>query len=418
MTKLFKKDSLLNVSVKNSSQAIARVLIGILNIKITAVLLGPSGLPLVNQMQNFLQLTANLANGGTYNGIIKILSESSLKQYKNEVINTGYLIVVFASVSISLVCIIFSREISLFLFGSATYKHIILCSFIYIIPFALFNLLLSITNGIQQLKIYLTITITYLVSGFVSYALAIYYWGLTGALWAILLQGIIGMIIYRKSITKLKLRPKLLYNKIVIRRLSKYSLMAIVSNAIAPLAVIIIRRIIINNLSLHEAGIWDGVYKISNSYINLSLISFSYYFLPTFSKKISAIEIRTELKDSLKVLIPILLLSSGLIYVFRDLIIKLLLTESFEAVSYIIKWQIIGDVLAVLCWLIRILLIAKEKMRAYIYSEITSGILLISISYTAIRLIGIEGSTISYCITNLVNLLILYFIYSHYWRRY
>lgn len=417
MIKLLKKDSFLSVSIKNSTQAIARVVIGLLSIKIVAVLTGPSGLAIVNQFQNYLQLTANLANGGIYNGIIKLLSEKNTQNSKNQILNTGYIIVLFASVTVSLFGLFFSNKISLFLFGSNSYQYIVLCSFIYIIPVALFNYTLSIINGLQKLKLYLFIVITHLICGFIFIALSLYFWGLIGCLWALLFQGLIALILFQTSLTRLGIKLKYIFNKPIFKRLSNYSLMALVSNAITPLAIILVRRIIINNLSLHDAGIWDGVYKISSSYVNLAMLSFSYYFLPSFSKKTSNNEIRKEVNDSLKVLIPLLIIGSLSIYLLRDLIIQLILSSRFEASSLIIKWQLIGDIFIVTCWLFRILLIAKEKTKAYIFSEISSATLLLIGTYIAVRTIGIEGSTLAYCIVNSINLFVLFIIYFHYWKE-
>ncbi|MBR8535062.1 O-antigen translocase [Carboxylicivirga sediminis] len=417
MIKLLNKNPFLSISIKNSSQIIIRVLIGLLSIKIVAVILGPVGLAIVNQMQNFLQLTANLANGGIYNGIIKLLSDKATLNSKKEILNTGYVIIIVASLTISLSGIFFNQAISIFLFGNDSYRFVILCLFIYVIPTALFNFVLSITNGLQNLRLYLFITISYLISGLIIFVTSLYIWGLFGALWALLLQGLIAYILFRKGIKKLQIQLQFVLNKDIFKILSNYSLMAIVSNAITPLVVILIRRIIISNLSLHDAGIWDGVYKISSSYVNLSMLSFSYYFLPAFSKTISTKEIRKEIRDSLKVLIPLLSIASLSIYLFRDVIIRLILSNSFEASSQIIKWQLIGDIFAVTSWLFRILLIAKEKTKAYIFSEILAGTLLLAVSYYAIKGFGIEGCTIAYCIVNLINLFVLFIVHKYYWKE-
>ena len=166
-----------------------------------------------------------------------------------------------------------------------------------------------------------------------------------------------------------------------------------------------------------DAGVWDGVYKISNNYINLATLSFSYYFLPSFSKICKNKEIRNEIRNALITMIPILIIGGSITYLLRDYLIQFLLSGNFKQASLIIKWQVLGDGFNVLCWILGMLLISKEKVAAFITSELLSGGIFITCAYILIPKLGLEGSTLSYFIENIISFTLLYVVFIFYWKN-
>ncbi|WP_185968811.1 O-antigen translocase [Carboxylicivirga sp. M1479] len=418
MINIFKKSAFLSISLKNSSQVLVRVFIGIINIKLIALLLGPTGLALVSQLQNFLQLSVNLAGAGINSGVVKHVSKlDKSSNHKQAIINTSFTIVIVVSVVVSGIIAFFNDFVSIYLFDSRDYSKVIFFAAIYIISTSLFNLVLSIINGLQKLRIFVVLNIIYFTSGFLIFIISIYFLGLNGALWAVLFQSIIAFSLGILKLRQLGFKVKLFFYRQIAVKLSKFSLMALISGLITPFVVIIIRKLIIQELSVHEAGIWDGVLKISTSYIGIATLPFSYYFLPTFSRLTDAQEIRDEVKRTILILVPLLLIVGFGIYASRILIIQLMLSREFSEASLIINWQIMGDGFKVLCWLLGLLLIAKEKVLAFIATELLSGIIFISTAYLLIPRLGIEGSTIAYFLENTLSFSVLCGVFAYYWSK-
>ena len=65
-----------------------------------------------------------------------------------------------------------------------------------------------------------------------------------------------------------------------LQNLSSYSLMALVSSVFGPLIFIAIRKYIIYNLSIEDAGFWEGMSRISSYYFLFITSILSIYFLP------------------------------------------------------------------------------------------------------------------------------------------
>lgn len=418
MINLIRKSNFLSVSIKNSFQIIVRVIIGVLNIKVIALIAGPSGFALIGQFQNFLQLSVNIAGAGVNNGIIKLISETNNNKEKNcMIINTSFTILVISGIILSCIILFFSQSLSEFLFDSLKYKYIIAGTGIYILTTALFTQMLSVINGLQKLRLFIRLNILFFVSSFTFFAIFLYFFGITSALCSIIFQSFIALTVCMYYINKLGYWPRLTISKSTLKRLSKFSLMAILAGIITPLTIILVRKAIIYHLTVYDAGIWDGIFKLSTTYIGLATLPFSYYFLPTFSKTLGNKQLRIEVTQALIVLIPLLTLCGFITYLLREPLINILLSKEFNSAYSIIKWQILGDGFRVICWLFGMYLIAKEKVWTYIITELTSGILFLALTQWLTPIYGIEGSCIAYFVENIITTLVLIIIFLQSTRK-
>ncbi|MBS2098233.1 O-antigen translocase [Carboxylicivirga linearis] len=403
-----KNNLLLRTSIKNASQVIVRFILAFLNIKILAYFIGPSGLAIIGQFQNYLQLGANIGSGGINKGIIKLLADD--KEHKSEVISTGIIITGFITLIVSIITFIFSNSISVLLFDKLDYTVLIKSSSIYLFSTSLLNLYLAIFNGLQKLNLFIKTNLITFISAFLSTSLSVYFWGLHGVIWGVLLSNIFAATWATFLIKKHYPINEMTASKITVLKLTKFSLMTLVSGIISPLLIIIIRKLIIANTSMDAAGIWEGINRISSNYISLITMSFSYYFLPRFSSLKNNSQIKKELKQTYLIFIPILVAGAIALYLLRDIIISLLFTEAFQPISQIIHWQLLGDIFKILAWIFAILLIAKEKVKTYIFTELLSFGTQIVLAFYMLPRFGIEGSTLYYFLSNLIYFLILLLI--------
>ena len=123
--KLFLSADLVKVPVLNGIATSIRMITSLISVKIVANLIGPSGIALVGQLNNFAQIMMNLSNGGLIAGIIKYISEHKEDEEKcKSYISTGIRITVGLSVLLSIVLIIFSGKLSEMVFQSREYRSI------------------------------------------------------------------------------------------------------------------------------------------------------------------------------------------------------------------------------------------------------------------------------------------------------
>jgi PST family polysaccharide transporter len=404
------QNKLINTSLKNSIQVIIRTLIGFLNIKIIASLVGPNGMAFVGQLQNALLIGSNLSGLGITNGVIKYLA-----QYKHSasrralIITTSLIVTIIVSCLLGVFSFLFSSVFSVLIFNTSEYALIIKFIGVFFITNSLVNLFLAYLNGLQYLKSYIKFNVLLSVSGFIISFLGVYFWGLNGLLWSQILVSLIAFLYISFMYKNHLYMKKLVISFSMLKKLGNYSLMAIVSGTLAPLTFFVIRKIIVADLSWETAGFWDGINKVSNNYIGLITSSFIFYFLPTFSQLRTSNEIRTEVKSTYKNLVPLLIIGAITIYLSRNLIIKILFTEAFRPMSDLFFWQVIGDFFKILSWVIGYLFLAKEKVKVFISTEVISVLLQISLAKLFISLNA--NLTMYYGIENILYFSIMYICY-------
>ena len=69
----------------------------------------------------------------------------------------------------------------------------------------------------------------------------------------------------------------------IIKNLSSYSLMALVSSVFGPLIYLMIRKNVIATVGLEQSGFWETITRISSYYMMFVTTILSVYFLPKLS---------------------------------------------------------------------------------------------------------------------------------------
>lgn len=418
MVSFIRNNQFITISIKNSLQVFVRFIIGILNIKVIALFIGPSGMALVSQLQNALQIGVNISNAGINNGIIKYLAQYPNNKSKGELfISTSLLLVFIVATLLGAIVFFMPEFFSNIVFNSNQYIPIVKITGIYLISTALLNLIISVLNGLKQLKYFISLNIFLSLSGFLIVFGSVFFWGLSGIMMGIIFQTSLALIFGTYLLLKKVKIDKIQFSTAVVRRLSKYSMMSVTAGILSPLTLLICRNIIISHTSLQSAGLWDGVNKISNNYILLATMSFSYYFLPTFSNITSAKKIKEEVINAYKILVPLLLIGGAMLYASRKLIVTILFSPEFNGLSEILNWQVLGDGIRVLTWVISILIIVKEKVTIYIGCEIISSLSQIGFTYYFVLNMGIEGSTFAYFMENIISFSIMVGLFYFYWGK-
>ncbi|MCU6474374.1 O-antigen translocase, partial [Escherichia coli] len=270
------------------------------------------------------------------------------------------------------------------------------------ILFVLNGLFLSIINGLKEIRSYIKINIIQSIYSLIFTSLLIYFLGLKGALIALATnQSIIFFItlfMLRKHevITWKKFTSS--FDKKISKNLFSYSAMAITSAIMVPTSQFIIRDYIGTTQGLDQAGYWQGVWYISTTYLMIVTTALSTYYLPRLSEITSKQELKKEILQGYKILLPIVIACGLVIYLLRDFIIYLLFSDSFSPMKPLFTWQIIGDVFKIASWLLAYVMLAKAMTKTFIISEVMFSISFILLSYLFISLMnsGTIGATYAY----------------------
>jgi polysaccharide transporter, PST family len=382
--------------------------------KVSAVYLGPSGLAIVAQLQNFILMAANFSSLGLSTGITKYIAETRGEIVKQkEYIQNIFTLNVIGISLVSLVIFFLKDEITIYLFNDAQFLNII-----YFIMFSLifstFNIMfLSIINGKKEIKKLNLAQIFISMATMMISTILIINFNLIGALIGFLLIQIVSFIIiilFIKNDSWLNVDLiKIKLDKIITSKLSAFILMAFASNLMSHGVMIILRNHIVDTTSWLEAGYWQAIIGISANYLMVISLTMKQYYVPTISSIQSFSELKKEMNNGFKLLMPFVIITSIFIFIFKEMIIRLLFTDEFLIVSDLIWPFLLANVIKVLSLFYITVFIAKSKVNIFIYSEFIFGSLFLLMAFFGMEHYGIIG--IGYA--QLINY-ILYLIYCYY----
>ncbi|OCK52672.1 multidrug transporter MatE [Chryseobacterium sp. CBo1] len=394
---------------------LSKTLVGFISTKVIAILIGPAGVAVVGAFINFIAIILAFGNGAINNGIVKYTAEYAGNDTKSfKLFNTALYISIFCSVVCLIILVAFSGFFSKIIFNTDIYTNIIICFGLTIIFYSLNTLLISILNGRGLINIY---TIINTLGSFISLVVTcclVYFFRVEGALYALIMTQTILFFVccyffFKKtSYTVRDFKP--IYNKIIGKKLFQYSFMAIVSALTVPVSQIIIRNIIINLQNIDEAGIWQGIMRVSDAYLLIILTALGTYYLPKLSSLKTNDLIRKEVLYGYKYIIPITAVGLVIVYFLRFFIIRLLYSEQFYEMTDLFLWQLVGDFFKITAYLLAYIMLAKAQMKIYIITEIIFSFTYVVFSYFFVKRFGLVGATYAFALNYFCYMIVL-FIY-------
>jgi PST family polysaccharide transporter len=273
---------------------------------------------------------------------------------------------------------------------------------------------LSIYNGLKKIELYVLINIFSNVLSAALIILLVLKMKIIGAFYALALNQILSLLInilfylyFKPFKIKWILESFLKEN---LKKLSKFSIMAIAGPSCLIISTFIIRDHIYNEFGSDYAGSWEAMWRISAIYLLFLITTFKFYLIPTFSK-VNDNKLRSEVFKIWKVTIPIIILITVAVYMTRNIIIDLLLSKEFILINVIIFFHLLGDIIKINCWVLGNIMISKADTKSFVFFQVEWSTLFILFSYLFIEMYGFVGVSISYLVTYVIHfgLLNLYY---------
>jgi PST family polysaccharide transporter len=413
--KAFSTD-LVKVSSLNAVSTVIKMLTGLVSVKVVAAIIGPAGIALLGQLNNFSTITLGVSSGGINAGMTKYVSEYSRSRKKYLLfLGTGFWVTIFFSILTSIALIVGAGYFSKIILLDEKYRFVFYFFGCTIILYALNALLISVINGFKEYKKYIIANILGSIVGLIFSVILSIRYGVSGALISVVtFQSIVFLltlgIIHKSYWFEWRVFTGK-FSKLVTGRLAHYSVMALVSAIVVPVSQLIIRSYIRNHESITSAGLWEGINRISIMYLLVITTSLSVYYLPRLAELRDKNELRKEIFSVYKLIIPLLVAATIVIYFLRKLIIQILFTKEFAGMQELFGFQLVGDIFKMAGWILGYLMIAKAMTKTYITMEFVSysGQVIFSCGFVA--LYGTVGATIGYAVGNLLYFVIMVIIF-------
>ena len=301
------------------------------------------------------------------------------------------------------------------LFSTNEYYYVFII-FACTLPFFAFNnLLIASVNGFRNYLVLTKIKVANSLLALLISGLLAWNFLLKGALIA---QAINSSVVFLVSLIIIyKFRYSYFsfdftkYNKTVLNSLLAFTLMAMASTLLKPFVQIFLRSHIIANSSEFYAGIWEGVIRLSAYYTQIITIALGVYYIPKLSSLKKNDEIRKEIFNGVKIILPVTFLLALFILIFKDWIIMLLFSKEFMTMSSLIPAQLIGDILMIFSFMIGSLLLAKAMIKEFIIINISSAIFRITAGVILFNKLGVIGMIYANILVYALNVIILVLLF-------
>ena len=412
----FLKDDVFKVFSFTAISTIVKMLTGLVSVKFVAVVVGPSGIALLGQLNNFSSIILIIASAGINNGVVKYLAEyKSFAEKFRKLLSTALFITLISSAITGIATFILAGYFSKLIFIDENLSYVFKVFGLTIVFYALNTLLISILNGLKEFRLFVAVNIIGSIVGLIFTLVLVYFWKVRGALISLVtFQSIvffISLFLVRKS-RWLKIAN---FNKGIdlkfLKRYANYSLMTLVTASTVPVAQLILRSYIIDTISPESAGWWEAMNRISNMYLLVITTSFSVYYLPRLSEITNDGDLRKEVMKGFKLILPLLLFGFSILYFSRFLVIKFLFTKDFMGMQSLFIWQLVGDFFKITSWLLAYIMVAKAMTKVFIISEVLVSFLYVGIAYLMLNNFGTIGITQAYALNYLVYLIIMVVVF-------
>ena len=401
------KEDIVKVFSFNAISTLVRMLTGLISVKVVASIIGPCGIALLGQLNNFSTILLGVANGGINSGITKYVAEykedeSAIKK----ILSNALQITLFFTFIVSLGLIILHNQLSRLVMPSDEYGYVFLIFGFTIFLYTLNTLLISILNGYKEFKRYVIVNISGTIVGLLFTICFVFSMGLKGALIsAVSYQSVVFFITFwicRKApwLSVIYYRERL--DRKMLRRFLNYSAMTLVSLSVVRVSQMLLRGYVISEISMTEAGWWEAMNRISNVYLMVITTSFSIYYLPRLSEIKEISELRYEIFKCYKVIIPILLSGLTLVYLLRHFVVMILFSPDFYPMESLFIWQLLGDFFKISSWLLAFLMVAKSMTKTFIATEVVFSGLFVVLGYLFMNLNGVVGITQAYFVNYVI----------------
>jgi O-antigen/teichoic acid export membrane protein len=420
LIRTYLKKPFIRVSLWTGIATFIKMCTGFVTLKLLAIYTGATGVALFGQLNNAVTVLTILASGGINTGVTKYLAEfGEDKKMQSYVISVAFKITIVCSILIGGIILFGASWLGQFLFNSNQYDYILVIFSLTIVFYALNNLILSIINGFKSYKQFVLINMISSLVMMIFTIGAIYFWEQDGVLVAYVTSQSLAILI-TIALVKNPFKTeaiRLPFDKKVALMLLAFSSSALVTAIINPLAQLATRQLISSIISIRDAGIWEGLNRISSVYLMLILSSIQVYYLPRLAEIKSKVELVTEIRKTMWLVLPPLAIGILGIFLLRDVVISILFTEDFRVMRDLFAVQLVGDFVRIVSQLMSFVMPARGLVKPLIVTEIIFNFSYVGFSYLFISLGGFDAIPWAYLVNYSIYSIVVFLILRAYVKK-
>ncbi|MBV8158430.1 MAG: O-antigen translocase [Dyella sp.] len=389
--------NIMRASFYTAASTAARLLAGLVVIKLVAWFAGPDGVGKFGQFMSLMSLLAVLAGGGISAGIVKYVAE-----YRDDAARLTRLLgaalwyALGASLLMGVVTLVFSQPLAQWLLGDSRYASLIRILAVAQLGIALANYVLAVINGFMDVRRLALVQVAGAVLNVAMVAWLSHWLHLYGALLALVLGQtlwlVVGLPAWWRSPYFQRSMLRLQFDRDMIGRLARFSVMTLTAALLSPLVNIAVRDHLASQFGWEQVGYWQAVSKVSDAYLLFITTAINVYYLPKLASIDDRASLVMELRSAYRFLLPLVILLALAVFIARGWVTLLLFNEGFAPANGLYGPQLVGDVIKIASFVLSYLMLAKAMTRLFVASECVFAASYLGLVYVFTAYFGLVGA--------------------------
>lgn len=398
-----------------SSSTVVVTLLNLVRVKIVAVLLGPAGLAILAQLNQFVMTAGNLASFGMAPGTVRFTSTYAASSPERLAAFLRTMLVGVGGGAILLLglSLVLHRPLAQWLLQDNAYAPLLIFAILAIPAQAFFVNLRAAINGFLEISTYARVGILAALANVLFLVPLVYFYQLPGAAVHVLLLACISFAVALFEFLRIRRkrglsgqRSRFIWSELV--ELLKYGGTSLAAGATVDVAMLGVRALLIRDLSEIDAGLFQAAFVLSAQAITIVIDGICTYAYPRISELKGVDEAVAESNAAIRLALLIVTPLIVAVYLFRDQLFLLLYSEAFLLASTIIAWQLLGNFIKAVSSTMGVLLLPYRKLRAFLVVESGYGVIFFFAVLLLLPHAGLQAATIGYALGYLFHLVAIF----------
>ncbi|WP_181705459.1 O-antigen translocase [Chthonobacter rhizosphaerae] len=398
------------VALLGSSSAV-QVVIGILRVKLIAVLIGPAGAGLVGLYSAVLAMTSTFAGFGlSHGGVRELAAEKENRPAADEIRRTLFWGGVVLGVLGALAVVLLRHPIAEHMVGDPSRADDVAwlgVGTVLTVIAAGQTALLSVLGPVRDLAVIGVVsTVIASVVGIGMILLA----GLDGAVWVVIalpLASVLVGAVYGARLPRPAWPPvRVAGAPARFGGMIRLGIAVTIAGVVGSLAQVLVRTAVTDELGLDAVGHFQAAWAISMQYLGFVLATMAVDYYPRLSAVVADREKASALVND-QTEVALLLAGPFLVggVALAPVVIPILYSAAFAEAVPVLRWQIVGDVFKLAAWPIGFLLLSQRSSRWFVITDALWGVLYVAFVVVALPRLGLLSTGVGFAAAYLVYFL-------------
>ena len=386
--------------------------------KLLAVFLPPAAFACVGQFMNFMTMGQATSSLALQNGWVSLSAQNKdhLEQLRG-VWRGGFRLTTFASIATFAIALVLCFTVPLEKFFPGIHPRLVQAAVIFALPgvFAtnIITIAASVMNGLGHYRRWALINMVSSLWQMFWVAFFLYSERLS-VLSIVATQSVVAGIFAAQIASRAGFSLSEIRKSALDIRAPwvSYALMGIVPMVLSPVVLTFMRMTIGENLGWDAAGIWQGIWKISDFLTAFFSAILGVIILPKVSAKMVKLEFWNMFRPILLKSMALALVAVLILYFGRSLFVALMLSSAYAGAADYMPMQLLGDFFRVGGWALGLVLIARRETKKFLILEICSELVLASATVAFVKLYEFNGPMMAYALENFLTLVASFILVS------